>query len=192
MSKLKKIALLIALLTIAAQLYVPTSMATRYENILEKGESYLFKVVPRDPADPFKGRYVRLTFPIDNGKISDLENPEKVKNLRSQSNAYVTLDKTTEGLVRILNIEKTKPSAGDFIKVKMGYHYGDEYSIKLPFNRYYAKESKAPKIEALLWNRERMQDRTFYADVRVRNGYGVIAELYVEDTPILEYLKKNQ
>ena len=73
----------------------------------------------------------------------------------------------------------------------MSYHSQNNYRIKLPFNRYYAEENKAPKIEALIWQ-DRQNEREFYADVRVKDGYGVIEELYVEGVPILDYLKQTQ
>ena len=193
MKLLKIIALMMAVITILAQLYVPISMANRYENILITGESYFFKVVPRDPADPFKGRYVHLTFPEDSGQISKLKNnTDSVKELTRKDTAYAVYEKDTDGFAKIVDLQKTMPQNVDYIKVKMSYRHNDTYGFKLPFNRYYAEESKAPKIEALLWRGDREEQKIFYADVRIKDGYGVIAELYVDDAPILDYLRDNQ
>lgn len=192
MKAIKTLAFVIAVMTVVAQLYVPTSMAKRYADILNTGESYRFKVVPRDPADPFKGRYVRLTFPIDTGKIRDLNSkPDLIRMLKRNDTAYAILEKATDNSAKIVDLQKSAPANGDYVKIKMSYHSQNNYRIKLPFNRYYAEENKAPKIEALIWQ-DRQNEREFYADVRVKDGYGVIEELYVEGVPILDYLKQTQ
>lgn len=192
MSRNKLLILALALLTIVAQLFVPISMAKRYEDVLQTGESYLFKVQPRDPADPFKGRYVVLTFPISRGETTDLESPEVISKLNRKATAYALIENGPDGFVRIKDIRKETPTTQSFIEVKNNYSYNEKYHIKLPFDRYYAEESKAPEIESLLWNRARDENREFYADVRIKNGFGVIRELYVEGTPILEYLSRDQ
>jgi uncharacterized membrane-anchored protein len=191
MNRSKLLILAVALLTVIAQLFIPASMAKRYEDILQTGESYLFKVEPRDPTDPFKGRYVVLTFPISSGQTIDLENPEVISGLSRKTDAYALIAKDSDGFARIRDIMKDVPENQNFIKIKNNYSYKEKYHIKLPFDRYYAEESKAPEIESLLWNRARDENRVFYADVRIKNGYGVIAELYVEGTPILEYLNRD-
>ena len=193
MKPYKTISFVIAATTILAQLYVPTSMTQRYENILNTGESYLFKVVPRDPADPFKGRYVHLTFPEDSGQISELKGgAESIRELKRNDSAYAVYEKDELGFAKLVNLHAAKPENSNYIKVKMRFSYDNTYNFKLPFNRYYAEESKAPKIEALLWRRDQENQREFYADVRVKDGYGVIAELYVDETPILDYLRTSQ
>ena len=192
MSRNRLLILVVAILTIVAQLFIPISMANRYEDILQTGESYHFKVVPRDPADPFKGRYVNLYFPVQSGESKDLENPEIVDQLKRGAEAYAIIEKGPNELARLNDIKSSKPGGQNYISIKNSYSYDGKYNIKFPFNRYYAEESKAPRIEALLWNRERDADREFYADVRMKDGYGVIAELYVDNTPILEYLKQQQ
>jgi len=191
MSRNKILILIIALLTVVAQLFVPISMARHYEDVLQTGESYLFKVMPIDPADPFRGRFVVLDFPVSRGNILKLENPEIVKALPRNSSAYAILVEDNAGFAKIGDIQLQAPSNQNYIKIKNRYSYDEKYSIELPFDRYYAEESKAPEIESLLWNQERDQNREFYADVRIKDGYGVIAELYVEKTPILEYLEQR-
>lgn len=191
MSRNKILILAIALLTIGAQLVVPASMAKRYEDILQTGERHLFKVEPRDPTDPFKGRYVVLTFPIARGLTDDLENPEIIDQLLREETVYAIINKGADGFAQINDIQRQAPNNPSYIKVTHSYSYQENYHIKLPFDRYYAEESKAPEIESLLWNRAGDETSDFYADVRLKNGDGVIAELYVEDTLILEYLKRS-
>ncbi|MFT6406642.1 MAG: putative membrane-anchored protein [Arenicella sp.] len=192
MSRNRLLILSVALLTIAAQLFIPTSMASRYEDILQTGERYLFKVEPRDPADPFKGRYVVLDFPISSGAIKDLENPVIITELPRKTAAYAIIDRDSDSIARVRDIQKEPPKHQNYVRIKSSYSYNEKYNITLPFDRYYAEESKAPKIESLLWTRVAGQNVEFYADVRIKNGYAVIAELYVDDIAILDYLEQQQ
>lgn len=191
MSRNKFLILAIALVTITAQLLVPSGMAKRYEDILQTGQRTLFRVEPRDPTDPFKGRYVVLTFPIETGLTQDLENPEVINTLGRKEAIYALIDEDSDGFARIKGIQKQVPQGQKFVKVTNDYSYQEKYHIELPFDRYYAEESKAPKIESLLWTGPRDENREFYADVRLKNGDGVIAELFVDGTPILEYIERG-
>ena len=121
MSRVKLFILAASLLTILAQLFVPISMANRYENILQTGEAYRFKVEPRDPADPFKGRYVVLTFPIASGNSQDLKTPEIISELDRQANAYAIINKDSNGEVELLDIQNKKPQGQNYIAIKNRY-----------------------------------------------------------------------
>ncbi len=191
MKQSRVILLIIALLVCAAQLYTPVSMALRYEDVLSTGTSYRFLVEPIDPADPFKGRYVRLTFPIERGTLSSLGASIDKDEFKRKDKAFITLDNNPQGRAVISNILREKPASGDYIAVKINYLYDDKYGIDLPFDRYYAEEFKAPKIESIVWDRNRLREDApeIIADVRIKEGAGVIAELYVGDVPILEFLK---
>lgn len=58
-----------------AQIGVVLFQIMSYEKILKEGESFYFKVLPLDPYDPFRGRYVTLRFenatkaPIAQGRV---------------------------------------------------------------------------------------------------------------------------
>ena len=44
------------------QVGVIASQIISYERVLKEGEVFYFKVLPLDPYDPFRGRYVTLRF----------------------------------------------------------------------------------------------------------------------------------
>ena len=60
----------------------------------------------------------------------------------------------------------------------------------MPFRRFYMDEDKAPKAERAVWGGRRGQ-RKASVSVRVRNGVGVIEELYIDDVPIHQWLAEN-
>lgn len=190
MSVKNKIILSVALITILAQIGTPLSMINRYETILEQGVEYRFIVEPVDPADPFKGRYVRLTFPIARGKYSELEQPLNSKDFKRKDVVYLVLGKSADDTAIITALNKQKPDQGDYVKAKLRSSSKDRYFLKLPFERFYAEESKAPKIESLVWNNAGEQMQVVTAAIRIKEGEGVIQELYIGEVPVLDYIKE--
>ena len=69
--------------------------------------------------------------------------------------------------------------------------YDKAFRVKIPFNRYYASEKNAPKIESVVWNMERDEAANVYAKVRILNGKAAIEDLYVDNIPIEKYIQKN-
>lgn len=191
MSLQSKLFIAIAALFVIAQLATPLSMVYQYHTILEQGTAYRFEVEPIDPADPFKGRYVRLSFPISQGRYTDLETPVDQSEFLHNDIVYLLLSTSDDNRAIIQGIVKTPPDKDDYVKARILRSSGQQYRLSLPFNRYYADEFKAPKIESLVWQ---TNDKTYVitADIRIKDGKGVIKELYVDETPILEYLRQTE
>lgn len=177
---------------IAAQIAIPGAMIQRYEATLQEGSLYKFKVVPIDPADPFRGRYVRLNFDIASWEFK-YESDDRFKR---KDKAYAVLKIDSDGFAAIDRLYKSPPKDREYLKVMVRYvhsknkeHLSATYSIALPFNRYYAEESKAPKIERQVWwrNRNDVEISTASVDVRLFNGLGVIEQLYIDGKAVEEY-----
>jgi uncharacterized membrane-anchored protein len=180
----------IVALMIAAQIAIPSAMIQRYESTIQNGSLYKFKVDPVDPADPFKGRYVRLNFDVSGWERKYQSDDQLAK----KSNAYATLKLDSEGFVAIDRLYKSKPKDQEYLKVKVNYIWAKNklntpttYTISLPFNRYYAQEDKAPEIERRVQRRNRNDEVTSSVDVRVLNGLGVIEQLYIDGKKVEEY-----
>ena len=60
----------------------------------------------------------------------------------------------------------------------------------MPFNRYYMDEDLAPEAERAVWGGPRGR-REASVTVRVRNGVGVLEELYIDEVPIHRWLADN-
>ena len=58
----KKIIFPAFILLVLVQLFVPANMIIEQEAILKKGIAYKFKTAPIDPYDPFRGKYVWLSY----------------------------------------------------------------------------------------------------------------------------------
>lgn len=165
------------------QLAVPGYMIFEQQQILSHGEVYKFKTQPIDPYDPFRGRYVTLTYNIN-------ANPIPTEQTFQRGDwAYALLSVDSEGYAMFTKLVADEPNAGqDYITVEVSWGGQDRgHYVDVPFNRYYASEETAPNIERAVWRRETVDD--VYAEVSVLDGKATLKELYVDGLPIREYLE---
>jgi len=164
---MKKILMAVLSALIIIQLFVPISGTIKKFNILKTGTEFKFKVLPVDPYDAFRGRYVSL-------------------NARQRSNGFgkygvIALDK--DGFAEIVSVSDSKPTSGHYVKsIERGW-------FKLPIDRYYMDEKLAPKAERLTQRRE--ADTEAYVTVRVKNGNLVVSGLYIDGTAIEDIIRQE-
>lgn len=157
----------------------------RYERILSEGEVFYFKVLPLDPYDPFRGRYVTLRF--ENANSAPLAEGEIVGET---SKAYALLEHHEKG-DRIKEIRFKKPAQGEFLEVNVYSTNNTKKDARntvyfsLPFDRFYMREDIAPKAEKVLRARSGI---TVKAKLRVHDGKGVIEDLMVDQTPLSQFV----
>lgn len=170
----------------ALQLFTPISQIWKYEDILRNGHIYKFRTAPVDPYDAFRGKYVALRFANTETTI------RKGDNMRSRDSAYVALHHDEKGFAQFGEMTAEPPASGDYLRVE--YLYASEFNarFRLPFDSYFMEENLAPKAEQayrLNSNRLGQTDDLTYVVVRVKNGRGVIENLFIKDQPIREYIK---
>ena len=165
---MKKMALPALIVTILVQLMVPAYMIYGKYDILRTGDEYRFSVMPVDPYDAFRGRYVRLN------------SPQQVWG----SGKYGVIDVGPDGFAYVAEITDAKP-------VGKPYVTSDSRNwFRLPIDRYYMAEHLAPRAETYVADMDR--DRAAYVTVRIKNGSLVISGLYVDGVPIEEIVKSIQ
>lgn len=182
MSRLLGLALAILFLL---QLAVPASMIAGREMTLHHGKQYRFRTAPVDPYDPFRGRYVSL-----NLMANRVARPEGLK-LESRQKVYALLAVDEKGFAYCRELVTGRPTAGDYLAVRVTWWNQEIVDLKLPFDRYYAEEELAPEIERAYRANSRRDKQEAYITVRVRNGNGVLEELYIKDLPVSEYLRRQ-
>jgi uncharacterized membrane-anchored protein len=94
----KSILLLIFLFVAFLQILVPANMIFQKNKTVVTGTLYKFKVKPVDPADPFVGRYVDLSFDQDTFVIKDS------KFYKDQETIYVEIGHGIDSFAIIKNI----------------------------------------------------------------------------------------
>lgn len=186
----KKIILPLFIVVALAQLYVPFKMIFDREEILETGTEYKFSTTPIDPHDPFRGKYIILSYKDNVAAVKD----EKI--WFTGETVYVSLVKDEAGFAKIASVSKEKPSENkDFIKAAVSAVSSDatnKLTIYFPFDRYYMEESKA--YDAELVYIKSLQDTTqiAYALVSVKEGEAVLKDVLIDGISIKEIVKEKQ
>jgi uncharacterized membrane-anchored protein len=154
-----------------AQLGAATAGIVTHERTLRSATAVRLAVVPVDPADPFRGRYVQLRFGIEQ------QDAVLSGSLAPTRAAYAILDQDASGLAHVKFVSQQRPRSGVYLSVRAWSSAPGRARIEVPFDRYYMHEELAPRAEAAY--RERVGGRDSYASVRVRDGHAVIEAVYV-------------
>lgn len=178
--KNNKLILLLFAIVAIIQLATPLYMAWRWENILQTGRQFYWQTAPVDPYDAFKGRYIDLRFKESVGPIADNT------NLVYGQTAYAIIAESEQGKAYISSVSTSQPDQTPYLKVKVHYIEGNNAHVELPFKRYYLPEGMAAAVETAY--REKT-DQTGIASVRIKDGYAVIEQLYIDGQTLVEYLQ---
>ena len=175
--------LLLLFILIALQLFVPGKMIYDHESILNNGQIFKFKTAPVDPSDPFRGKYIVLRF--DESRFQTFEKGPWYSN----QEVFATLENDKKGFAKILNVSRTKPDVGIYLKTKVDYFQpGDSAFLNLDFSftTFYMEESKAGPAETAYFEAARDTNSVTYASVSVFNGEAVISNVFINDVPLVK------
>lgn len=184
----RKIILILFILVALVQVYVPAKMILRREAVLRGGTEYKFRAAPIDPYDPFRGKYITLSFAETSTTIQDEQ------DWTMGETVYVQFVTDVNGFAKIKSVSKTKPPNDDFLRTNVDYvsrSGSNKLTIEYPFNTYYMEESKADDAE-LAYRRSSIDtSRTTYALVRIKNGAAVLKDVMINGIPIKEVVKRQ-
>ncbi|HLF53122.1 GDYXXLXY domain-containing protein [Flavobacterium sp.] len=188
--KNKKTLLILFILVVLAQLYVPLQMIFDQEDVLKTGKEFKFQTEPVDPNDPFRGKYITLSFKVREITVKNIKNWQNGETIF----AKITTDKN--GFAKIAAISKSKPKySSDYLKVKINAvsNFKNENIIFLdfPFNRFYMNENKAQKAEEVYAESITDSINKTFALVAVKNGEAVIKDVLINEVSIKELANKK-
>lgn len=182
--KINKNTFYLFILLAIIQLSVPLYMIWHWEDVLRNGRQYNWVTAPVDPYDVLRGRYVDLRFKEMKVAVSD------GTKLSSGQTVYALLSEDQNGYAFISGISNTRPEDNAYVKVKVTHINNDNVAhFILPFKRYYMQEYLAPAAENAYLKNAGKEGRV---SVRVKDGYGVLEELYIADKTIYEYLRTEK
>jgi hypothetical protein len=69
---------------------------------------------------------------------------------------------------------------------------GTNAYLNIPYDRFYMDEFDAPAAESAYHKASRREKRTAHVVVRMRRGFGVLENLFIDDVPIQEYLERDK
>lgn len=202
MHKFYKVLVLAFVIICGLQLFMLSRSIWVHEDIKRTGQVHLFEVRPRDPADPFRGRYMALKFSVED---STFTNPpvelkrdlQKIReNYSSDFYVYVTFVTNAAGMAQVSRIYKEPPKeTSDYLPVKWWDSLNHtntnvtEIEFTMPVDRYYMSEKVADAADRRV-RKEMMSTNTRpYLSVRIKNGVAVPEELYVRGLTLGEFLK---
>lgn len=178
----------------AVQLAVPGGMIVRREAVLRDGEAFKFRTAPVDPYDAFRGRYVALRLDTGNGENESGFGfrgvpAEPGRTYRRGQKVYARIEVGDDGFAKLAKVTSAPPADAPWLTARISYSYSnDEVFLELPFDRYYMDEGQAPEAEQAYNRLSRREVRNTWVVVRVRNGFSVLEELYLDGLPVREYL----
>ncbi len=180
----KPLVALIFAITLAAQLLVPASMIIKREATLREGKVFKFRTAPVDPYDAFRGRYVALSFAQDR-----ISNPENISYKNGQR-VFAILAADEAGFTQMVRIEPRRPRDADYLEVDVLYSvsYETNVMVRIPYDRFYMDEHIAPRAEFAYREFARDTNRTAYAELAVREGFGVVRDLYFDGVPVRQFI----
>lgn len=180
--KNRKWLLSLFILVACIQLTVPLFMAWRWEDVLQTGRRFYWQTAPVDPYDAFKGRYVALQFKENTVAGVDID------KLAAGQLVYASIGENEEGKAYISGISMVRPDSGYYVKARAYATGKDVVHVTLPFTRYYLPEEQAVQADAVY--RESAGKQTGVAAVRIKDGYGVVEQLYIGDKTLQEVLQQ--
>jgi uncharacterized membrane-anchored protein len=183
----KKILFPAFILIALVQLYVPVSMILGKEKVISQGEVYRFRTQPVDPSDPFRGKYINLSFEENSIRLPN------ASEWYEGDPVYVILATDEKGFAKIDSLTKDLPATGDdYVKASISYIIHDTVShvtIQYPFERFYMEESKATNAELAYNEALRDSAQITYALVSIKDGDAVIRDVLINGIPIREAAK---
>ena len=163
------------------QLYFPGKMVFDSNKVMWLGTAYKFETRPVDPADPFRGRYVALSFAANQFNLDTNAHHSWKKN----DPVFVLIGQDENGYAEIKGLSHTAPTQdASFIKAKVSYVWANEITIYYPFSKFFMEENKAPKAEKIY-----RRANAGYALVHVYQGRAVLSDVFVKGKSLQELTK---
>ncbi len=167
------------------QIFVPSQMIWKQEDVLKTGTMYKFKTMPVDPTDPFRGKYITLNYEMNSMTITDT-------SLTYGDKVRVYIDKDSQGFARAVRLsQKPLEINKDFVIARVTGNYKGIVNFELPFNRFYMEETKAKDAEIAYTkvNRDSLSQNV-YAVVHIKEGRSVLKDVIIDGESIQEYVEK--
>ena len=187
---LPKLALPAFVLMVLVQLYVPARMIFQKEHVIMDGKEFRFRTAPIDPNDPFRGKYITLSFNATEVKVQDSV------DWYTGDPVFVYLTTDSAGYAIIQSLTKDQPfELDDYVNATVDYVIADTVStvfISYPFDRFYMEESKAPAAEQIYNEAAVDTNQVAYAVVMIKSGEAVVRDVMIDGVSILDLIKKQQ
>ena len=181
--KSKRRLLLLMVCLALIQVAVASAMIVRREIALRYGRQFRFRITSYGPYTSAQGRYVPLVIESDN--LPYVPGAET----RPGRTVYALIEKDGEGFAQLRGRVGTRPAGDSWIQASVRFVDRSNIRLRLPFDRYYVEAELAPRVEAACRRQNTAQARSAQITVRVRGGFAVLEDLYIDGRPVSEFLQ---
>ena len=175
----------------AAQIAVPASLIAKHEQTRAGGTPWKFQTAPVDPNDPYRGKYVQLSYAVEREPVP-FADPGFVY-MGHNRRVYAELAAGPDGYARLVRVHEQPPSGVEYVDV-FTRHVSERQAgadgapsaihVHLPFDRYYLPEAQAPQVEREYFEASRKAQANTWAEVRVRDGHAALVSLVLDGKPV--------
>lgn len=166
-------------------LSIPLYLMITSESVLENGVRHKIRLQAYDPFDPFRGKYLRMNY--DNEVQCDV-------TFQKGDGIYITLDQDSLGYSFFAyGSDEAPENSTDYFKTTVTQQsYGNTVRFRTDnLSKYFINENKAKPAEKVMWDYQRNHPDSIYVAIRVLDGEVRLEDIYVEETPLLEFLDEN-
>jgi uncharacterized membrane-anchored protein len=179
---MKRLSILVFILVALAQLSVPAVMVWDRQLTFKHGRVWKFKTAPVDPEDVIRGRYIALSF-------ANEEFPQE-KRYEGGSPVYVALKEDAEGFAAVDHLSAEALRGDNVVRAEPGGWWDGKQHVLFPFRKYWVAETIAPEAETAYRNNSTRKNQNAFVTVRVRDGDAALEQLYIDNKPLVEYLRE--
>ncbi|MEE9426337.1 MAG: GDYXXLXY domain-containing protein [Methylococcales bacterium] len=148
-------------LAIIAQLAVLGYMVGKREVILATGQQIYLQTAPIDPRDPFRGDYVRLTYPFNTVDAKQLRVSEKDKLNEKGYPVYAVMKQSENNLYILDYLTDQQPQSQIYIKGRINKRRwgrgASAVNVKYGLEQLFVEQGKGREIERIRGNRGGIQ-----------------------------------
>lgn len=167
-----------------AQVAVPAAMVWQREQTLKQGRVWKFRTAPVDPVDAIRGRYIALRFAAE-----EFDAPVKFES--GNKSVYAVLKQDTDGFAEVDHLTTETVVTDDVVPVESAWWSSGKQYVSFPFDKFWVAEANARATERAYVENNRRDKQNAYVTVRVRHGDAALDQLFIDNTPLSEYLRSH-
>ena len=181
------------ILLVLFQVYVPASIVFNQERIYFAGATYKMQLAPIDPNDPFRGKYIILSFRENITKLPEDSKLEEGKTvyvvMKPGKNDFLAIDSIASEFKSVkAPAVCIKASIGSISETSNGYK---EAHIDYPFTRFYVEESKASEAEQRYLKAANDTNSLSYGLLSVYNENVLVNDVIINGESLLSGIRKK-
>lgn len=138
-----------------------------------------------DPNDPFRGKYLNITYKENSVPISLADQWQLGEVI------HVAIQRDAEGFAEFGYSTRNIPD-GDYLDLTINDidSVNQKASVIMPYRRLYVSEDIAKPAETIYF--QMLRQRKIYAEITINQGNGILSRLGLDDRDFLDVVREIQ